>query len=198
MKPFWEERYGAEEYAYGTAPNVFIADFIDRHTPPGTILFPGEGEGRNAVYAAQKGWTVDAFDYSDNACRKALQLAARRRVSVNYTVADLQWFHFKEDHYDAAGLAYVHLPPEQRQYLHQAVAKALKPGGTVVLEAFAKSQLLFNSGGPRQEEMLYSLQELKEDWSELNIKHLQSLTIELSEGPYHQGTASIVRMIATK
>lgn len=197
MKAFWEERYGAPEYAYGTAPNRFIAEFIDQY-PPGRILFPAEGEGRNAVYAAWKGWTVDAFDYSENAQTKALQLAARRNVVINYTVADIQSFNFGHDVYDVVGLCFVHLSPDLRRFLHAAVVKALKPGGKVVLEAFAKSQLLLDSGGPRQEEMLFSAQELREDWAALDIQFLQSMTTELSEGPYHQGTASVIRMIAEK
>ena len=63
MKDFWNERYGAPEYAYGTEPNVFFKQELDG-LKPGRLLLPAEGEGRNGVYAAEKGWSVSAYDWS--------------------------------------------------------------------------------------------------------------------------------------
>jgi len=60
---FWDIRYSDSEYAYGTEPNAYFKRFIDMHSP-GKILLPGEGEGRNTVYAALNGWEVDAVDLS--------------------------------------------------------------------------------------------------------------------------------------
>ena len=69
MKEFWNERYAAENYVYGTLPNTFFKYELSR-LRPGKILLPAEGEGRNAVYAAEQGWDVYAFDYSHEAKRK--------------------------------------------------------------------------------------------------------------------------------
>ena len=70
----WDQRYSEQPYAYGTAPNAFVKASLDTQKP-GKILFAAEGEGRNAVYAAQQGWEVEAFDLSAAGRDKALALA---------------------------------------------------------------------------------------------------------------------------
>lgn len=87
MKAFWNQRYDEPEYAYGTQPNLFFKDQLDQLTP-GKLLMPAEGEGRNAVYAAGKGWEVTAFDSSSSGQKKALRLAQEKKVTLNYLVAD--------------------------------------------------------------------------------------------------------------
>jgi len=81
MTEFWNERYAAEEYAYGTEPNIFLKEILEQLTP-GKILFPAEGEGRNAVFAAKLGWTVTAFDASTEGKRKAEMLASKNKVQI--------------------------------------------------------------------------------------------------------------------
>ena len=57
------DRYSTDEYAYGEQPNNFLREELEK-LKPGTILFPAEGEGCNAVFAAKLGWIVSAFDIS--------------------------------------------------------------------------------------------------------------------------------------
>ncbi len=83
---FWNSRYSATGYTYGTEPNRFYAEQLET-IRPGKILFPAEGEGRNAVYAAEKGFEVVAFDGSNEARKKALQLASERNVTIDYHVS---------------------------------------------------------------------------------------------------------------
>ena len=73
MKEFWNERYRQNEFAYGEEPNEFLKEQLAK-LQPGSILFPAEGEGRNAVYAAQSGWQVSAFDISEEGKKKAERL----------------------------------------------------------------------------------------------------------------------------
>lgn len=70
MKEHWDERYSAETYIYGTHPNAWFAAKIEGLTP-GKLLLPAEGEGRNAVHAAVKGWEVTAFDQSVEGRKKS-------------------------------------------------------------------------------------------------------------------------------
>lgn len=63
MNDFWNERFAAKEYVYGTDPNSFYKEQL-LLLETGSVLFPAEGEGRNAVYAAKLGWDVTAFDSS--------------------------------------------------------------------------------------------------------------------------------------
>lgn len=69
MTEFWNQRYASVDYAYGTSPNLFYREKLE-FVSPGKILFPAEGEGRNAVYAAKSGWNVTAFDLSTEGKKK--------------------------------------------------------------------------------------------------------------------------------
>jgi len=80
-KEQWDSRYSEAEYVYGVEPNHYLRNFLEGR-PPGKILFPAEGEGRNAVYAALLGWEVEAFDQSEKGREKALRLASRKNVQI--------------------------------------------------------------------------------------------------------------------
>lgn len=193
---FGDTRYGQTDFVYGTRPNQFFKEKIDK-LKPGIIWLPAEGEGRNAVYAAYSGWEVEAFDQSVEGQKKALRLAKNVGISINYTISDCKKTDPEENKYDVCALIYAHTTPELRKMLHEKVVKALKPGGKVILEAFSKNQLSKESGGPKQADMLYSMEELREDFADLNIDFLEELDINLSEGMHHQGTGSLVRLLGT-
>ncbi|MCU0373551.1 MAG: SAM-dependent methyltransferase, partial [Ignavibacteria bacterium] len=93
QKNFWNERYASPDFAYGTEPNDFFKREISKLVP-GKLLLPGEGEGRNAVFAAIKGWDVTAVDFSEQAKIKALKLADENNVKINYLVSPLEDYHF--------------------------------------------------------------------------------------------------------
>src|SRR5687768_5721230 len=77
----WNERYSKHEFAYGEQPNNYLKEQLEK-LDVGTILFPAEGEGRNAVFAAKLGWTVSAFDISVEGKNKALRLAKTNKVKI--------------------------------------------------------------------------------------------------------------------
>lgn len=197
MKDFWEARYANAEFAYGTSPNRFFSDSILR-IPPGRMLLPGEGEGRNAVYAALKGWEVDAYDQSHNGAGKAIELAGKQGVSINYTVGPLEMQSFRPRYYDAAALIFLHLSPSIRSEVHMRIAEALRPGGWLILEAFHTSQLDCNTGGPRSFEMLYDRELLIRDFPGLSLLELEEREVELDEGVYHLGKAKVIRLMGRK
>ncbi len=192
----WDKRYGTEDYAYGKEPNAFFFEQVDK-MDPGLMLLPGEGEGRNAVYAALKGWSVDAFDHSSVGQSKAQALAAEQGVEIDYKVGQLNDFPFIPNHYDAVGLLYFHADPASRIHLHRKVCESLKPGGFVILEAFHKEQIKNNTGGPKAPEMLFDLKTLSSDFASLKILRLEKLELVLDEGPFHQGAASVIRFLGT-
>ncbi len=197
MKDFWNERYAEKSFIYGKAPNEFFKQEIDQ-LAPGTLLLPCEGEGRNAVYAAAKKWKVDAFDQSEAGKEKCLKLAAENNTIINYQVADALAFDYGENKYDAIALIYAHFPVEIRKQVHDKCIKALKPGGTLLLEAFTPLQLQHTSGGPENEEMLYTVAMLTDDFRDLHITAVNNVKTRLNEGAYHQGEADIIRLIAKK
>lgn len=197
MSQLWEDRYGAPEYAYGTAPNAFFQQYID-DKKPGSILFPGEGEGRNAVYAAQLGWNVTAFDLSTKGKEKAQLLAQEQGVSFDYQIAGVQDYAYPQATFDAIVVCYLHLPKDLRTLFHNKIVTSLKPEGELVLEMFAQEQLPLNSGGPKRLDMLYSVELLRSDFAPLEFKLLQQEQVVLDEGPFHKGEAEVVRMIAKR
>lgn len=197
MKDFWNTRYDQPDYAYGTRPNVFFEVQLDK-LAPGKILLPCEGEGRNAVFAATRNWDVTAFDFSETARRKALQLAEENRVEIDYAVEDVNEVSFPENSFDAIALIYAHFPEPTRSHFHKKVAKWLAPGGTLILEAFSRDQLGRDSGGPKTAEALYTTELLKSDFGALEIQSLEQLDTSIHEGEYHSGKASIIQLIARK
>ena len=197
MNFMWDKRYGTEDYAYGKEANAFFSIQLDG-VDPGLMLLPGEGEGRNAVYGALHGWTVEAFDQSGVGKSKALALASELGVEINYQVSHLEDFLFIPNHYDAAGLLFFHSDPASRIFLHQKVYESLKPGGILILEAFHKEQLQKNTGGPKSPEMLFDEEKLSSDFALFKTLLLEKQEIELNEGPSHQGPASVIRFMGIK
>lgn len=196
MSQFWDERYRTEQYVYGKKPIAFFSQQLEK-IDPGRMLLPGEGEGRNAVYAALKGWEVDAFDQSPVGQSKALSMALEQGVEINYKVESLEAFRFLPNHYDAIGLLFFHTDPASRIYLHRKVCESLKPGGTLILEAFHKEQLKNSTGGPKDPDMLFDEKTLSPDFASLDTLLLEKLELLLDEGPFHQGEASLIRFLGT-
>lgn len=194
---FWDERYRTHKTVYGEHPNAFFKEQLLK-LQPGKLLLPAEGEGRNAIFAAKQGWDVDAFDYSEAAKEKALSEAVENNVKIYYATEDIRLVTLPTDTYDAVALIYVHLEPELRKKFHLQTVQALKPGGHLILEAFSKDQITNISGGPKDQTLLYSLDELAEDFKSLRLSVFRSENVRLNEGPFHQGKASVIRIAATK
>ena len=198
MKEMWDERYGQEGYAYGEEPNVFFQVTLDSLPKSGRILLPAEGEGRNAVYAARRGWVVDAFDISAVGRDKALRLAQRHGVHIDYQIADYQTAHIEPASYDAVAMIFAHLHERERRSVHRRLATALAPGGAMIVEAYSKEQLRYGTGGPPTEALLYAIDELAEDFAALRALRLQQIETEIREGKYHDGLASVIRFIGVR
>ena len=198
MNQFWDERYAPEEYYYGKEPNDFFKFCIDSN-PAGKILLPGDGEGRNSVYAASKGWEVFGFDLSSMGRKKALQLAEENGVNIQYDVADLDNYELEENSFDMIALIYFHLYPGQRIINHKRFIEALKPGGKLIMEVFNKRQLGKTSGGPKELDLLYDVEDLKMDFGLLEISRAEELTVvKDKKNVNHEGEAEIIRFIGTK
>lgn len=199
MLNFWNQRYGAEAYAYGTEPNEFFRQQLALLTP-GRLLLPAEGEGRNAVYAASRGFDAHAFDQSVAGQQKAMALAAQREVRISYEVGDAMEMAaaYAPGSFDAIALIYVHLPAHMRQPFHRALQRLLRSGGTLLLEGFSGDQLGRASGGPREAAMLFDVAMLRQDFDDLDIAMLEACETTLHEGPFHEGEAAVVRLVGTK
>ena len=198
----WDERYRSEAFAYGEAPNEYLKANLSKLSV-GNILFPADGEGRNSVYAAGLGWNVSAFDISLEGQRKAMQLADAKKVNIEYQVGELQNLNFKQEQFDALALIYAHFPASIKSKLHQDLDKLLRKGGILIFEAFSKNHLEYVTknekvGGPRDIESLFSIEEIKADFSNYEVLELVEKEIELSEGLFHNGAGSVIRFVGRK
>jgi len=197
MNDFWNERYATTEYAYGTEPNQYFKEQLEKLNP-GKILFPAEGEGRNAVFAAKMGWQVFAFDPSTEGKRKAEKLASANGVSIDYQIAGYEDVNYTPHFFDCIVLIFAHTHPLKRNEVHQKLISFLKPGGTLVLEGFSKNQISYNTGGPRDVNMLFSKKEMESDFGLFSELTIAETDIILNEGPFHQGKAAVIRILGVK
>jgi SAM-dependent methyltransferase len=198
----WNDRYSSEEFAYGTEPNKYLKEQLEK-LEPGSILFPAEGEGRNAVFAATKGWKVSAFDISSEGKSKALRLAEDQNTSIDYQVGELETLNFQTEQFDAIALIYAHFPAEIKSSIHQMLDRYLRKGGIIIFEAFSKNHLDYVTkdekvGGPKDIGSLFSMDEIRADFSNYDIIELEEKEIELSEGLFHNGTGSVIRFTGRK
>ncbi|APY12713.1 SAM-dependent methyltransferase [Seonamhaeicola sp. S2-3] len=202
MEAFWNNRYKEKEFAYGTAPNQFFKESINKLKIKGTILLPAEGEGRNAVYAAKKGLKVTAFDISVEGKNKAEKLANNENVQIDYKVGELHQLDFKPHSFDLLALIYAHFPKNKKE-LHQKLSKLIKPNGYIILEGFSVKNLSYreknpNVGGPADVNMLFTKEEMTTMFANFETLLLEQKEIELNEGDYHNGVANVIRYIGRK
>lgn len=195
---FWDQQFASEEFKYGIQPNAFLVEQAGLITPCANILVPGDGEGRNSVWLARQGHRVLAVDASFVGLTKARKLASDSGVTIETEHADLQhWVPSKP--YDAVILTYVHLPAECRKAIHHNLARALRSGGVLILEAFSPDQLAKTSGGPKNPELLYSLKLIRDDFNGfLQETYGEEREVNLDEGLGHQGPACVTRYIGQR
>ncbi|CAM3654608.1 class I SAM-dependent methyltransferase [Flavobacterium gelidilacus] len=198
MSDFWNQRYAEKEYTYGIQPNQFLEASISKLPKSGKILFPAEGEGRNAVFAAKSGFKVVAFDTSSEGKKKADKLAQDNDVIIDYQVGVLEDLKYKEASFDGVVLIYAHFPKAIRKAMHKQILRLVKPNGIIIFEAFSKEQLQYTSGGPKDSEMLFSEEEVKDEFQHVDFDFLKTEIIELSEGAFHKGKGSVVRFTGKK
>ena len=199
----WDERYRAPDFAFGTAPNDFLA--AERHRfPPrgrGRVICLAEGEGRNAVFLARQGHRVLAVDQSSVGLEKARMLAREQDVAIETQVVDLADFHLQPDAWDAIVSIYAHVPAPIRRRLHAEAVRALRPGGIFLLEAYTPRQPdMPGVGGPpaEQPDLFMRATSLRKELDGLEFLHVVELEREINEGAYHQGLGHVVQVIAAK
>jgi 2-polyprenyl-3-methyl-5-hydroxy-6-metoxy-1,4-benzoquinol methylase len=198
----WNDRYSKDEFAYGEQPNNYLKEQLEK-LDIGTILFPAEGEGRNAVFAAKLGWTVSAFDISVEGKNKAYRLAEINKVTIDYQVGELQTLNYSAGQFDAIALIYAHFPADIKSLYHKTLDKYLRKNGLVIFEAFSKRHIDYISknekiGGPKDIAMLFSIDEIQLDFVNYEIIELVEKEIELSEGLFHNGKGSVIRFVGRK
>ena len=198
---FWSDRYRAagEAYLFGTAPNRYLAAQAALLAPGMRALSVADGEGRNAVWLAEKGLDVTATELSPVAIEKAEALAASRGVKVDFALADaLNWI-YPDEAFDLVVAVFIQFAaPDERAALFDRLQRTLRPGGRIVLQGYTPKQLEYRTGGPSAVENLYTVALLREAFAGLEIETLDEYEDELDEGSAHRGRSALIGMVARK
>jgi SAM-dependent methyltransferase len=194
---FWDDRYRADEYAYGREPNGFLRAEAHR-IPRGRVLCLAEGEGRNAVFLAGLGHEVTAVDFSAEGLRKAERLARERHVKLTTVHADLSTYEPEAGSLTGIVAIFAHLPPVVRKRVHSWIPRALRPGGVFILEAYTPQQLALNTGGPRDPALLMTLADFRDELSPLTIEIGREVERQIDEGTFHAGPSATVQVVAVR
>jgi len=197
--PDWDARFAGEGYLFGTDPNRFLVSCRDLIGESDRVLCVADGEGRNSVWLATQGLDVEAFDASPVGVAKARRLASERGVSVQFHVADADGWRWPEQAYDVVAAIFIQFaPPALRRRIFERVARALRPGGLLVLEGYRVEQLGYGTGGPRVPDQLYSEAQLRSELSAFTLESVVSYDAELAEGPAHSGMSAVIDVIARR
>lgn len=195
---FWNERYRDAHAAYGARPNDFLEEVAER-IPAGPVLCLAEGEGRNAVYLAERGHAVTAVDLSAVGLAHAAHLAKARGVRLETVHADLASYDPGVARWSGIVSIWAHVPPSVRRPLHAACVQALKPGGVFLLEAYTpKQHQRPGRGGPPVAELLMTPEALREELAGLRIERCEEVERDVHEGRHHQGPSTTVQVVAVR
>ena len=193
----WNDRYSNVDYLYGTEPNEFLVEQV-AGIPPGRALCLADGEGRNSVFLAGLGFEVTAVDISERGAEKTLDLAARQGVEVETVTADLAAFDLGSDRWDLIVSIFAHVPPETRRDLHTRLPRSLRPGGTLILEAYRPEQAGRDTGGPPDPSRLFDLAALEQEIVGLDVVLARDAERDVIEGSGHTGPGAVVQLVARR
>lgn len=198
MVNHWHKRFQTENYVYGKEPNAFLAAMQKQLDISGDALAIAEGEGRNAVYLAEQGMKVTAWDFAPSGLEKTKRLADEKGVEVSTGLVDLNEADWSGRSWDEIVCIFGHFPPNLRQQTLEGVKEAVKPGGYFITEVYSPYQIPYNSGGPKDIDFLYRPEEFWENFSDWRIIHFFMGEVNRIEGDLHTGLAHVIQFAAQK
>jgi SAM-dependent methyltransferase len=196
---FWNGRFAAEGYLFGTEPNAFLAREAGRLARSSRVLMVADGEGRNGVHLATLGHHVLSVDFSPVAQAKARALAAQAGVALDFLEADLLAWEWPEAAFDAVVAIFIQFAgAAARPGLFAGLKRALKPGGLLLLEGYTPRQLAYGTGGPPVAENLYNKELLEAEFGAFERLLLAEYDAVIEEGSGHKGLSALIDLIARK
>ena len=179
----WNARYAGSELLWTAEPNRRFASEVEE-LEPGRALDLACGEGRNAVWLAERGWRTTGLDFSDVALAKAERLAASRGVEVEWVLADVVEHEPEREAFDLVAVLYLQLPHEQFAKVLRSARDALAPGGTLLVLGHDTTNLTHGHGGPRDPSVLFTPDDVVAEPGGLVVEQAETVTrtVALEEG----------------
>lgn len=173
----WDERYGGRELVWTAEPNRFLVSETE-DLAPGRALDLACGEGRNAVWLAERGWTATGVDFSAVGLEKAAQLAAARQVEAHWVQADLLEYRPPEHSFDLVLVFYLQVVAAQRAPILERAAAAVAPGGHLLLVAHDAANIADGYGGPQDPALLYTAADVVADLRDSGLRIERAETVQ--------------------
>jgi SAM-dependent methyltransferase len=151
----WDARYAATDTLWTFEPSRFLVAEA-APLPPGRALDLACGEGRNALWLADRGWRVTAVDFSRVALERGRAVAAERGFPVEWVEADVVEWEPPRDAFDLVALVYLHLAAERFREVVRRSAHALAEGGVLVVVGHDPTNIAEGYGGPQDPAILAS------------------------------------------
>ena len=193
----WDRRFAQPDYVFGEEPNAFLMRQKELLLRCQTALSVADGEGRNGVWMAGLGLRVTAVEGSRVGQEKAMRLAAKRGVTLDFVLADLASWTWPAAAFDAVvGIFIQFADPALRTRMFAGMRGALKPGGLLLLEGYRPEQIGYATGGPRVPENLYTEPMLREAFHDLTIEQLVAYDAPIEEGSGHAGMSALIDLVA--
>lgn len=161
----WDAKYAERELVWSVGPNVFVEQHC-AELPPGRALDVAGGEGRNALWLADRGWAAVVADFSQVALDRALSIRAERpepRGTFGVRRVDVLAEPLGDQDQDLVLVCYLQLAELQRRVALRSAADAVAPGGTLLVVAHHSDNLEQGVGGPQNAMWLYTQDDVLSD-----------------------------------
>jgi SAM-dependent methyltransferase len=176
----WDRRYSETDLLWSATPNRFLVQEAT-DLPPGRALDLACGEGRNALWLAERGWHVTAVDYSTVAITKARDRAALAGSEVDFVCADLLDYSPPEGAFDLVLVLYLQLPAEERRLVLSRAEAAVAPGGTFLLIGHDLVNSTEGVGGPSDPGLLYTPEQIVDEVPSLDVERAERMLRDVSD-----------------
>lgn len=190
----WDERYRATGLLWGAGPNRRFAE-LAADLLPGHALDLGCGEGRNAIWLAEQGWQVTAVDFSPVALERAARLAGERGVGVDFQCRDLRTWSPPGAAFDLVAIIYLHLPSDDLQRVHARAARAVAPGGSLLILGHDVRNLAEGHGGPQDPDRLLDPSTVASQLDGLQVVAAETVTRQVDAQPPVTALDALVRAV---
>jgi len=194
----WERRYQEPGQLFAATPSPLLLDHQNLFDPTMRVLVPGDGEGRNGVWLAKQGLDVTSVEISSSAVEKARAWATKQSTALNQLCGDVLTYPLQENEFDAIVLIFVHLPRNDMDSLLDKIQIAARPGGYFFFEGFHQDNLTACDSGPRDPDMLFTLDQLERRFSTWQIKLLTTVDTQVEKRGEFLGKGIAIHFIAQK
>ena len=193
----WDARYSIDDYLFGKEPAQALLRNEEHLVVGGNTLVIADGEGRNSVYLAKKGFKVTATDNSAVAHHKAKALAKSQNVKVDYKLEDFFDINWSETQYDnVVGICFQFIPPNLIDDVLIGLRSATKTGGILFIHCYTPDQISYGTGGPKDLSLMYTKDTFIRSFQQSEIVKLEEYEATIHEGAGHNGKSAMIDFIA--